>query len=233
MTVSNDPVAPSAFDADAFNLPFYRVHRIDETLQERVKALVQDHDALIIDAKVPASDVAAARVLWSLGFRKVCMQVTLCRALGHEAVPASTSVANVSPRLDLDDTTVMRHARNFTFDRFSLDPLLSDEGVRRLYFRWIRNSLGGARQVVHVGDDFCTMTSSAPSAKIDLVSVLNPGQGRGRVLVEGACALAHTSGADRLLVTTECENTRAWTLYQRCGFLPLEFTSVFHLVCGR
>jgi len=226
--VSNDQVSASTFDAEAFKIPFYRVHRIDATLPERISALVRDHQELVVDAKVSADDVAAAAVLWSLGFRKVCMQITLARALAGTATSASP--ARVSARLDVDDATVMRHARNFTFDRFSLDPLLPDEGVRRLYFRWIRNSLGGAKQVVHVGDDFCTMTVAGAVGKIDLVSVLQQGQGRGRQLVESACRLAVESGAERLLVTTECENTRAWTLYQRCGFVPFEFTSVFHLV---
>ena len=227
----NPSLAPSAFDSDAFQRPFYRVQRLEGSLAEEVQQLRQRHPSLIVDAKIPASDVDSSRLLWSLGFRKVCMQIVLSRT--RFASPASAAGAEVSSRLDLDDGDVQRHAANFVFDRFSLDPLLPRADTQRLYARWIRNSLtGGHKDVVHVDQHFCTMSVNGSAARIDLVSVLEPRRGLGRMLVDGACRLADERGAETLSVTTECENRSAWRLYQRCGFVPTDFVAVFHLVQG-
>jgi ribosomal protein S18 acetylase RimI-like enzyme len=43
-------------------------------------------------------------------------------------------------------------------------------------------------------------------------------------------AAAHRSGASAVRVVTECENTAAWRLYLRQGFVPQQFIAVFHLV---
>ena len=100
-----------------------------------------------------------------------------------------------------------------------------------MYANWIRNSLtGGRKQVVHVGTDFCTLAVKDGIASIDLVSVLRHGRGIGRELVAGAVCWARERDAKELFVTTECENTRAWRLYMRAGFLPARFTAAFHLV---
>jgi GNAT superfamily N-acetyltransferase len=224
-----EPILPSPFDADAFGCPFFRVTRIDETLSDRVRALVRDLPEVVIDAKTESGDVAGARLLWSLGFRKVCMQITLRMPLdGRASVPDGVVVAQ---RLDLQEDVLGRHAGNFRFDRFSLDPLLPAEGVRRLYARWIRNSLtSGAKRIVHAGDSFCTLSVHAQSSTIDLVSVLDSGRGIGRALVAGACRLAWDQGAREIAVTTECENARAWRLYVAAGFGLAKFVSVFHLV---
>ena len=222
-------IVRSAFDADAFGVPFYRVQTIDPaSIGQELQAIRQSGPAVIVDAKVAADDLEGARVLWSLGFRKVCMQIVLRPDLGgaDERAPG----AAVVPRLDLPESALEQHAGNFTFDRFSLDPLLPREGIRRLYVNWIRNSLGGRKQVVHSGMNFCTLAVKDGTAAIDLVSVLNHGQGIGRALVAGALRYAREQGANELLVTTECENTRAWNLYQRAGFVPAKFTSAFHLV---
>ena len=225
-------IVPSPFDAEAFERPFFRVQRVDETLPGLVQQLRETHHSLMIDAKTPASDVEAARVLWSAGFRKVCMQMTLVHAL--DPVPPPEAGPVLTTRLLLPDDVRARHADNFSRDRFSLDPLIPREGIRRLYGAWIRNSLErGQKDVVHVGVNFCTLACSGGTAKIDLLSVLEPGRGIGRQLVTAACHRAHELGAERLLVTTECENARAWRLYQRCGFVPCEFVAVFHAVHGR
>lgn len=225
-----DSIEFSQFDSDAFQVPFYRVKQFDSGALSRDLAKIATSSPFVIDAKVPASDIAAAHLLQSLGFRKVCMQITLTHELrGLPPVPEGVELA---PRLELSDDLLRQHARNFRFDRFSIDPLLPREGTDRLYFEWVRNSLtGGRRQVVHAGPNFCTFSMRQDGeAAIDLVSVLEPKRGIGKRLL--ACTIIEASGqgAGKLHVTTECENQAAWSLYLRTGFVPSMFTAAFHLV---
>ncbi len=64
--------------------------------------------------------------------------VTLERDLSG-AIEGDSEVP-IADRLDLDDDTLWRHARNFSRDRFSLDPLLPAVGRHRLYYQWCSNS---------------------------------------------------------------------------------------------
>jgi GNAT superfamily N-acetyltransferase len=228
--MSTQHIRLSAFDAEAFAVPFYRVHEIDPaSIEQELEAVRKSGKAVVVDAKVPADDLEGARLLWSLGFRKVCMQIMLRYDLRD--VPVQPSGTTVTAKLDLPESDIRQHAENFTYDRFSLDPLLPREGIRRLYSNWVRNSLtGGRKQIVHSGASFCTLAINDRTASIDLVSVLNRGQGIGKALVAGALQYARQQGAKEMFVTTECENTRAWGLYQRAGFVPAKYTSAFHLV---
>lgn len=221
-------ITSSAFDADAFGLPFYRVHTIDAaSIRDDLQAIRDRHRSFIVDAKVPAEDLEGSRLLMSVGFRKVCMQITLRHDLS--GLDARTSDAIVAPTLDLPDDVLQKHAANFTSDRFSLDPLIARDGTRRLYAQWIRNSVTGRKLVIHVGTDFCTLGVKDDTASIDLVSALTHGKGIGRQLVDGALHCARDRGAKELFVTTECENVRAWRLYSRAGFVPAKYTAAFHL----
>src|ERR1035437_4107245 len=187
---------------------------------------------LDVDAKVPASDIQNCHLLMSLGFRTVAMMIRLTHSLGGSLeAPAR---AGIVPRLDLPEAAIWRHARNFRYDRFSLDPLLDAQGVARLFFRWIANSLTQGRQrVVHIGSDFCTFALRPDgSAVIDLVSVLEHGKGIGKALVAATIDEARRLGASALHVTTECQNLPAWKLYLRSGFQPADFTCAMHLVRG-
>jgi GNAT superfamily N-acetyltransferase len=157
------------------------------------------------------------------------MQITLRHDLTAPSEPQVSEVPIVD-RLDLDEETVWAHARNFTRDRFSLDPLLHATGRHLLYRQWFGNSLGGAKQVAHIGSNVCTFWRQGNDVVIDLVSILEQRRGHGSRLVMAVLANARQSGASSVRVTTECENTGAWSLYQRMGFVPLTYTSAFHLV---
>jgi hypothetical protein len=124
-------IASSAFDAEAFGAPFYRVHDIDAlSIPQELRAIRDTTASLIVDAKVTADDVEGTRLLWSLGFRKVCMQITLRHDLGDVGeVPADVAVVLT---LALPESVLQQHADNFKFDRFNLDPLLSRDSTRRL-----------------------------------------------------------------------------------------------------
>jgi len=213
-----------AFDTNAFGFPFYRVVHFDEpALHHELDAL---HAPAAIDAKCPAEDIATTHALMRLRFRKVCMQVTLrCDPQSH----TDTGVV-IDDSLALDEHTLWQHARNFTADRFSLDPHLPTEGKQRLYFNWLSNSLSGSKKVAHIGPNLCTFSYRDDNAVIDLTSILEPRRGYGRQIIRSIQSAAGKYGAQSVIVSTECENRAAWNLYQACGFVPVRYTAAFHRV---
>lgn len=221
-------LTPVEFESRAFGFPYYRVTRFDERqLGEELAALAEVRP-MAADFKTSADDAGTSHGLTRLGFRRVCMQITLRHDL--KTLPAQHGPdVRIADRLTLADDTIWAHARNFTRDRFSLDPLLPSCGRQRLYFQWFRNSLGGARQVAYTGPHVCTFAHKGDTVTIDLVSILEPRRGHGSSLVAAVLAHARQAGASSVVVTTECENTGAWSLYQAQGFVPVKYTSVFHL----
>lgn len=220
---------PVDFESRAFGFLFYRVMRFDEGQLRTELAGVADSRPMAADSKVSADDVVANHGLMRLGFRKVCMQI----ALRHDLLPPfepPCSEVRIVDKLDLDEETIWAHARNFTKDRFSLDPLLPATGRHRLYYQWFRNSFGGTKHVAHIGPDVCTFSRVGEEVIIDLVSILEHRRGNGSRLLTAVLDHARQSGASSVRVKTECENTGAWRLYQRKGFVPVTYTSVFHLV---
>lgn len=217
------------FESRAFGFPFYRVMQFDEGMLCGELAAAADARPMAADAKAPAGDVATGHGLMRAGFRKVCMQITLRHAV---APPAGLPDARVriADRLDLNEEAMWAHARNFTRDRYSLDPLLPASGRHRLYYQWLCNSLGGGKQAAHIGPNICTFSRSGEAVTIDLVSILEPRRGYGARLIRAVLEHARQTGASGVRVTTECENTPACALYQREGFVPMTYTSVFHLV---
>jgi len=220
---------PADFESRAFGFSYFRATHFDERRLGEALAAKADIRPMAADCRVPAGDVASSHGLMRLGFRKVCMQVTLCHNL-NEVAEVGNSGAVIADRLNLDAETVWEHARNFTRDRFSLDPLLPAAGRHRLYYQWFRNSLGGGKKVAHVGPDVCTFSQNGGDVIIDLVSILEKGRGTASRLLADVLEYARQSGASTVHVKTECENTGAWSLYQRLGFVPVTYTSAFHLV---
>ncbi len=219
---------PVEFDSAAFGFPYYRVTRLEEDgLAAEVDALLRN-GRMAADAKRPADDVAGTHALMKLGFRKVCMQVTLqWRTAGS---PEPDPEVELRDSLGVDEETLWRHARNFTRDRFSMDPLLPAAGRHRLYFQWLRNSVSGSKRVARAGDNLCTFSRKGGDVVIDLVSILEARRGIGTRLLRTLQAHAVATGAESIIVSTECENTPAWSLYQKMGFLPIRYTSALHLV---
>jgi GNAT superfamily N-acetyltransferase len=217
------------FDSEAFRLPFYRVRQLDEKLLSvAIEKLIAAPGPLAIDAKIAADDIPSAQLLMNLGFRKICTQFTLTHPLS-ETPPASE--AAIDRTLLLDESTIWQHARNFRYDRFSLDPLLPTDGRQCLYFKWIINSLTlGKKLIAHLGQDFCSFSAGPEGVVIDLVSILRPRQGTGTKLVDAIIGYAQSHGFERVKVTTECENKPAWNLYLGRGFQVSGFVSVFHFL---
>jgi GNAT superfamily N-acetyltransferase len=220
----------SPFDTEVFGHPFYRIHRFDPDGLRADIASLPPAPKVVVDAKVPASDTQTAQLLMSLGFRTVAMLFHLTHSLEKPA--AAPLAAEIVSRLELPEEAIRLHGRNFRFDRFNLDPLLSHEGAARLFSRWVNNSLTqGRKQVIHIGYDICTYSVREDgSVIIDIVSVLRHRMGIGKSLIGALVNECRRLGAPALHVTTECQNIPAWTLYRNSGFQPAGFTSAMHLV---
>ena len=223
-------LARQTFDEDAYGIPFYRVGSDSwDTLSEEIERLKTNGDPFIVDAKTDADDLEANHRLGTIGFRKVCMQIRLSNQLASVGVmdPAAQLAASV----DWPDDVIASHVSNFTFDRFSLDPLLPREGHDRLYRNWIKNTLSSERaEVLHIGYNFLTFKRSNGSAVIDLLSVLDRGQGVGQRLLASFAAWASSKRLDQVKTVTECENRPAVNLYRKSGFEFSDFQAVYHLI---
>src|SRR5206468_2844905 len=141
--------------------------------------------------------------------------------------------ADLADRLPLGNDELRAHAQNFTRDRFSQDPQLPREGIRRLYERWVRNSTTGRSHVLHVGRNIVTFSMARDLVRIDLLSVLEKRQGIGSRLVASLMDHARTIEARGISVVTECENEPSWGLFMRAGFRVERFHSVFHFVAAK
>jgi GNAT superfamily N-acetyltransferase len=215
------------FDTDVFGVPFYRlVDARPPRLQEEVAALASNPPC-IADAKLPAEDIQSGARLLELGFRKICVQIELKHRLGVSVHPTRSQIRD---RVVLPNAIIRAHASQFVFDRFALDIALPSKGHDRLYEKWIRNSLEGSSHLVATfGDNFITFREQAGNIKIDLVSVLQKGQGIGADLIRTVLNCAKERQVREVDVITECENLPAVRLYLSTGFLPARFFSVFHL----
>src|SRR5262245_13486412 len=228
VTVSQPCITRQNFDSAAFDIPFYRVQAIDAAGLAAALADFGAREPYIIDAKVPSAHLDDTRIMMELVFRRVCTQVELVHRLG--ASDATVGNSQTSDHLELPETELRAHAANFRYDRFSLDPLLPRRGIEELYYRWIQNSLGGRKRVVHKGTGFCTFAADGAQARIDLLSVLESGAGIGTDLLRSLIECCRQEGRESISVVTECENPRAWRLYQRLDFSVARYMSVFHYV---
>lgn len=218
-------------DEEAFGHPFYRIGMLDfDAIGREIAELRASGRPFAVDARMPADDLAAHRALQAMGFRKTCVQVRLVNDLSQAM--AADPEAVLAARVSWPESVYQAHARNFTFDRFSLDPLLGRDGHDRLYAGWVRRSVTDGRcRVIHIGHDFVSFhPDGAGCCKIELISALAAGRGIGGRLLRSLVALAAEEGRGGVTTVTECENWRAFRMYARCGFRVDAFAAVFHLV---
>ena len=163
------------------------------------------------------------------GFRKVCVQIELHHSLDHPTPAPQRS--QILDRVAFEPSAIRAHARHFVYDRFALDVALPTEGHDRLYEKWIRNSLeGSAHRLAVCGSNFITFKAEPDRIRIDLVSVLDKGQGVASDLLRAVLQRAQERQCKHVEVVTECENLPAVRLYLKSDFVPVRFHSVFHLV---
>ncbi len=226
-------LAPCEFDSAIFGFPWYRLGVAEFDDLERHVAVVRasvpaEGFRAGLDTKIPAQDTALRDRFMRQGFQEVCMQLTWERDLTEEDAH-SGDVAAVKEKVPLSEAERWRHAQGFFFDRFHQDPGLPSSLADAIFFKWISNSLSGAKLVSVREDGFCTFEIRESSSVIDLVSVIRGGQGTGTHVVQQAITDSARRGARLIHVTTEAANERAWKLYQRLGFRLVSATRNLHL----
>lgn len=216
------------FDSSIFDIPYFRIINYDDIDQvnKELKEL-QNDEPVIIDAKREASDKEWGLFLQKKGFRKVCVQVEL------EKEPKTTDEVEVDidDNIEIPDSMIKKHAKNFSYDRFSLDPLISIEKRDLLYYTWIKNSfLNPDIKIAHKGNGFCSFKIKKQTASIDLISVLEKGQNIGAELLIAVNNYAANLGLTNIKVITETENWNAVRFYINNGYHVSQYVSCFHYV---
>lgn len=117
------------------------------------------------------------------------------------------------------------------------DPRISHEHVDLLYSLWMQNSVAGEEaDIVLVVRDGARITGMATcavrsgTAVIGLIAVERQSRrkGLGTLLVRGVQRHAAVRGCRTLSVVTQEKNEPALLLYQRCGFISLHASHMYH-----
>ena len=222
-------LARQDFDSGAFGLNYYRVTRFDYgTLAGEVASLQLPFMA---DAKLPAQDVAGSKQLQGMGFRKVCVQPTFVAELSGMSGTAAGEPRGAMefPLAELD-----AHAANFPFNRFGLDPQVTDNERIEHQRRWVSNSMASAGILKFLDQGaFVSFKLKESVVVIDLVSALPSARGRGSLLLGRLKAWAAFKGFTRIEVTTESENVPACLFYEKNGFRIAGAAVAFHMRRGK
>ena len=123
------------------------------------------------------------------------------------------------------------------YSRFHTDPNFSEVLFRRLYERWIENSVSGKMAdfviTYHMEKrivGLITLKISGESAKIGLISVDKKiqGKGIGTSLIHEVISLAYQQGVSAIEVVTQEDNFEACRFYEAQGFIKYNFEFVYH-----
>lgn len=220
--MSSDALIPSPFEEPFLGVPAFRLtDGADPTA-----ALTAQTGPLFAFAKCPADDSAQIARLTALGFRRIQTQVMLAAPTGGDAGGEAGAFADT---LTLTEAQIATHAAGFTNARLCADPALPDGAGTALMRAWIANTATGYRKVLSAGPNFVSYKQDGAALIIDLLSVIESGQGHARRLLNGLRAHARALGADRIDVVTEAENIPALNAYIGAGFRPVSAFAVMHL----
>lgn len=216
------------WDSDIFQVPFYRVKDPShKNLGEEIDR-ISIQPRFMIDAKVPSDDLDSSALLKRKGFIKICTQAELCKIPLPSAAKTEYKIESV---IMADDSLIRAHAKNFIYDRFSVDDRINKDSHDLLYERWIMNSFQNPI-IRKLADDsgFCSFKEADDFLAIDLISVLNKGAGVGNLLVSKLNSYAVDAGVATIKVITELKNSKAFQFYLRNGFQVSRFYSCYHYV---
>lgn len=194
---------------------------------------------VMLFAKLPAGEIAAARSLGLAGFYPVDLAVSLRGPTA--AAGADGGVVTADALSDPQREQVLDIARDsFVFSRFHQDPLIGKaaaDGVKRA---WVANCLAGNRgdalfvalregQAAGFLASLVVADPSGEAAVVDLVAVGPRWQGRG----VGGCLLDHFrqhyhGRCSGVLVGTQINNAPSLRLYQARGFVVTGGHLVLH-----
>ena len=124
------------------------------------------------------------------------------------------------------------------YSRFRLDARFDPQVFRRLYARWLRNSLSGAiaRQVLvwrgAGGQELGLLTLGEKNGRADIgllaVDTAARGQRVGQHLVQAAVQAARAGAYPALQVVTQGANEGACRFYRKCGFALETEEHIYH-----
>lgn len=232
--------------SDVLRRPTFRVSHLDAGAQEGqpLAAHALAHPGAFYYAKVPTSNVAAARDLARVGMYTVDVNVTLdwdARASRREPV-TSGDVHAMRPEESAEVVAIA--GRAFEHSRFHLDPAFTPEEAHRVKREWIANYARGGRgdrlfvasahgRPVGFLAALVTRVHDKPAAVIDLIAVDESarGAGHGRALVD-AFVDHYRATHEVLRVGTQAVNHGSLALYQRAGFAISETQYVLHMHAG-
>jgi len=121
--------------------------------------------------------------------------------------------------------------------RFFKDPHISVEKAQAVYDLRVRNAFGKAGKyfIVHEIEGriagFALMSKSNEELTCELVAVSADfrGVGIGQKITDAFDVLAMQLNLDQIMIPTQADNLGATRLYARCGYLPSEFHTIYHL----
>lgn len=229
--------------------PVFRVDTGRATSRPALEAL-GDHIAgqrrAMYYVKVPTTEIGTVRGFGALGFSVVDVNVTFAMSTDRAALasdpPAGVEIADV--RVDQHDDVLRIAGSCFRFDRFHLDPDISDATADRIKREWIANYLRKARgeHLLVASLDgrvsgFLAVLAGEVDGRatrvIDLVGVDTTRQrrGLGRALVADFVD-RYRRECDELRVGTQAANVPSLALYEQMGFTISRTDYVLHLHIG-
>jgi len=184
-----------------------------------------------IDARLPVSRTEVAARLEDAGFHLVDTGMNFERPTWAAAQSRFSRPAEPTDRAAVEDIA----RRSFSFSRFHLDPLVSNDTANEIKRQWAGNFFDGARgdgMIVAAVDGrvagFLQYLLAGDVLTIDLVAVDNRFRGRGLARDMIAFADSLVPGVTILRVGTQLANTPSLRSYMGDNFRLISSSYVFH-----
>jgi len=226
----------SEFDSKIFGKNWYRLDISDEKEcnAEKILDAIRNSDAEYIDIKITGEQLKFERKLKEIGFRKVCMQISMCCELIKQNIePSSVTTFSDKP---LDENIIKKlsenNSKSFTTSRFYLDEKLNLENVFEFQRQWIRNSLEDYNMLKFIyRDSFLTVKQIGKNIKTDLIAVpiQDRNKGIGGKLFTDAIGYSKGIGCEEMWATISTENLPTYRMHTKVGFEVRSFISCLNL----
>jgi ribosomal protein S18 acetylase RimI-like enzyme len=189
---------------------------------------------LMVQAKLPADDLAGVRLLEGLGFGLVETSLIFERPVSPGLDKVSR--AKVRPARPADQDAVAAMARQaFVHSRLLRDPILGPELGGRVKEAWARNFFSGARGEVMLvamgGADlvgFVLLLTQERAVVVDLIAVAPMARGQGVAGDLLKTAQDWGRGMETIRAGTQLTNAASLALYQGQGFALTNGHLVYH-----
>lgn len=164
--------------------------------------------------------------------RKIVYQKRVCSydVLNEKTIYPYTSSENTEKLLDLAYISGK-------YSRFRLDENFPIGSFERMYKEWLLKSLNGElADVVYLAREnnkvsgFVTLRCGKDSGDIGLIAVNteNQNKGIGAKLIHACEEYLYKKSIDNLKVPTQMDNIQACRFYEKCGFVKISVTNIYH-----